>query len=137
MTEGSTLSSGIRRGKAPFRQEPRSFSVSEAYRSPDQQMAHAFLWRADELLNDDGELGLVLPAKSFLHNRTRPAVAARQRVFTELEVDTVVDLSPVRRDLFALCNQSGLCPDRAVGSQCSNAPPCSRLASTHPPVRID
>lgn len=68
---------------------------------PDQQMAHAFLWRADEMLNDDGELGLVLPAKSFLHNRTRPAVAARQRIFTELEVDTVVDLSPVRRDLFA------------------------------------
>ena len=68
---------------------------------PDQQMAHAFLWRADEMLNDGGELGLVLPAKSFLHNRTGPAVAARRRVFAELGVDTVVDLSPVRRGLFA------------------------------------
>ena len=92
-------------GNPPWRSRlspgAKEFLRRRDIKAPDKQMAHAFLWRADEMLNDDGALGLVLPAKSFLHNRTGPAIAARQRVFAKLEVDTIVDLSPVRRVLFA------------------------------------
>lgn len=78
----------------------RRFLERRELRVPDKQLAQVFLWRAAEMLRDDGEFGLVLPAKSLLHNRAPAAVTVRQRVFAELEVDTVVDLSPVRRELF-------------------------------------
>ncbi|MHB8458270.1 MAG: HsdM family class I SAM-dependent methyltransferase, partial [Acidimicrobiales bacterium] len=67
---------------------------------PDRQIALAFLWRAVDVVGDAGSVGLVLPAKSFLHNRSTPAHATRRRVFTELNVETVVDLSPLRRETF-------------------------------------
>ncbi len=78
----------------------RRFLERRELRVPDKQLAQVFLWRAAEMLDDGGEFGLVLPAKSLLHNRAPAAVTARQRVFAELEIDTVVDLSPVRRNLF-------------------------------------
>jgi len=67
---------------------------------PDRQIALAFLWRAIDLVGEAGSVGFVLPAKSFLHNRSTPAQAARRRVFTELNVETVMDLSPLRRETF-------------------------------------
>jgi type I restriction-modification system DNA methylase subunit len=66
---------------------------------PDQQIAHAFLWRVREQTVDGGAIGLVLPAK-LLHNRSRQAVRARAKIFSEIAVDTVVDLSPLRKSLF-------------------------------------
>lgn len=70
-------------------------------RLPDRQIALAFLWRAIDLVKKDGSVGFVLPAKSFLHNRSAPAEATRRRVFTDFNVETVVDLSPLRKETFS------------------------------------
>ncbi len=67
---------------------------------PDQQIALAFLWHAVDLTAEGGTVGLVLPAKSLLHNRSEPAKASRRRIFNDLNVETVVDLSPLRREIF-------------------------------------
>jgi hypothetical protein len=72
---------------------------------PDRQIAHAFLWRANELTAEGGAVGLVLPAKSLLHNRSSPAETARRHIFNDLNVETVVDLSPIRRETFGAAKQ--------------------------------
>jgi hypothetical protein len=72
----------------------------EKIKLPDQQIAHAFLWRASELTNEGGAVGLVLPAKSLLHNRSNRAEMARRSIFADLNIETVMDLSPVRRETF-------------------------------------
>ena len=72
----------------------------ENIKLPDKQIALAFLWRATELTVNGGAVGLVLPAKSLLHNRSVPAETARRHIFNDLDVETVVDLSPLRRETF-------------------------------------
>jgi hypothetical protein len=67
---------------------------------PDKQIALAFVWRSIEQTRDDGAIGLVLPAKPLLHNRSGPAAAAREEIFSGIFVETLVDLSPLRNDLF-------------------------------------
>lgn len=67
---------------------------------PDQQIAVPFIWKASEMLRPGGVSGLVLPAKTLLHNRARPADRFRLAFFRELDVQTVIDLSPLRRELF-------------------------------------
>lgn len=67
---------------------------------PDQQIALAFLWRASDYVLDSGAVGLVLPAKGLLHNRSKPAEAARRQIFQSMAVETIVDLSPLRKETF-------------------------------------
>ncbi|MBQ0903576.1 class I SAM-dependent DNA methyltransferase [Micromonospora sp. U21] len=67
----------------------------------DQQMAQAFLWLAKESLAPSGKLGLVMPAKPLLHNRSGRATDFRYQVFSQLNVTAVIDLSAVRRSVFA------------------------------------
>jgi N-6 DNA methylase len=68
---------------------------------PDKQIALAFLWRSMEHLRDTGIAGLLLPAKSMLHNRgSDTAERARRAVFENFRVDTLIDLSPLRKELF-------------------------------------
>lgn len=66
----------------------------------DQQIALAFLWRAEEQLAPGGMIGMVVPSKSLLHNRSPTAARARRAVFSDLPVQTVIDLSSVRRETF-------------------------------------
>lgn len=77
-----------------------AFVKAKKLKLPDRQIALAFLWRAVEFASEGGSVGLVLPAKSFLHNRSLAAETARRRIFSELDVETVVDLSPLRRETF-------------------------------------
>jgi N-6 DNA Methylase len=83
-----------------------STAASKFLRSRDlpvanSQMAHAFIWLATDVLKPGGQMGLVLPAKSVLHNRAEVAQDFRLRFFNSVDVRTVVDLSPIRRQLFA------------------------------------
>ena len=66
----------------------------------DKQMATAFLWRAGDLAKERGSIALLLPSKSILHNRSRRAVLARQSILREFSIETVIDLSALRRSLF-------------------------------------
>lgn len=67
----------------------------------DNQIAEAFMWRALELLQPGGSLALVLPAKPVLHNRGTRAAAFRRSFFGEARVLCVIDLSAIRRLVFA------------------------------------
>ena len=67
----------------------------------DKQLAQAFMWLAVEMLKPGGSLGLVMPAKPMLHNRSKKNTAFRTAVFQELEFKTIVDLSALRRNIFA------------------------------------
>lgn len=73
----------------------------------DQQIALAFLWRVQDQLDDDGVLGLVLPAKALLHNRSSAAIRARRTIFSQLNIETIIDLSPVRRETFGSASNPG------------------------------
>jgi SAM-dependent methyltransferase len=65
----------------------------------DQQLAQAFLWRAMESLCDEGVLGLLMPAK-LLHNKSTKANAVRQHLYAAAGIETIFDLSTLRRELF-------------------------------------
>ncbi|MGW9111840.1 HsdM family class I SAM-dependent methyltransferase [Microbacterium sp. NPDC055683] len=67
---------------------------------PDQQIAVPFIWKTSEMLRPGGVAGLVLPSKTVLHNRANPADKFRLTFFRELDVQTVIDLSPLRKELF-------------------------------------
>ncbi len=66
----------------------------------DKQLAQAFMWLAVEMLEPGGSLGLVMPAKPMLHNRSKKNMAFRAAVFQELDFKTIVDLSALRRNIF-------------------------------------
>ncbi|WP_236030802.1 HsdM family class I SAM-dependent methyltransferase [Paractinoplanes lichenicola] len=67
----------------------------------DRQLAQAFLWLAKECLSETGKLGLVMPAKPLLHNRSAKASEFRRELFRQLDVSALIDLSAVRRMIFA------------------------------------
>ncbi|GHE06853.1 HsdM family class I SAM-dependent methyltransferase [Klenkia taihuensis] len=67
----------------------------------DRQIAEAFVWLAESHLSEGGKLALVLPAKPILHNRSHQSLAFRSEMFANLHVQTIVDLSAIRRGLFA------------------------------------
>src|SRR5580658_6519313 len=52
-------------------------------------------------LSPGGMLGLVLPSKSVLHAKGKGAEEFRLALFNNVDVRSVVDLSPIRRELFA------------------------------------
>lgn len=82
-------------------EEPaKRFVTQTGRRVADNQIANAFMWRASDLLEPDAYLGFVLPAKWLLHNRQPTVIDARRDLFQELDLQVVVDLSPLRRTTF-------------------------------------
>lgn len=67
----------------------------------DLQAAQAFFWKAQEILRPGGAVALILPAKPFLYNRSARALAFRERLLDDVDVETIIDLSPVRRTIFS------------------------------------
>jgi hypothetical protein len=66
----------------------------------DQQLAQAFIWRTLDILTEDARVGLLLPAKSLLHNSSRPAKRFRQELFVRWQVQSIVDFSLFHQGLF-------------------------------------
>lgn len=77
------------------------FLTAQQLEVGDRQLAQAFVWLASHKLRPGGRLGLVLPAKSSLYNRSAPNRRFRSQLFERLRVRTIVDLSLLRRRLFA------------------------------------
>ncbi|GAB3917978.1 hypothetical protein GCM10027613_19280 [Microlunatus endophyticus] len=86
--------------KSKLSRPARQYLIRAGAKVPDKQLAAAFIWRAAEMLGDDGLVGLVLPAKTVLHNRAATADRFRLRFFSSMSVKTVIDLSPLRKELF-------------------------------------
>ncbi len=66
----------------------------------DNQIAQAFLWRAPELLADEGRACLLAPSKGMLFNQSGPNQEFRREFFLTHQVSQVVDFSAFRRSLF-------------------------------------
>lgn len=78
----------------------RRFTEDRELSIPDRQIALGFLWRATELVAEGGTVALLMPAKPLLHNKSGTAIRLRRRLFESLAVETVIDLSPLRRVIF-------------------------------------
>lgn len=78
----------------------RKYLKDSQRETPDQQIAVPFIWKASEMLHPGGVAGLVLPSKTMLHNGGSSADRFRLAFFQELDVQTVIDLSPLRKELF-------------------------------------
>jgi SAM-dependent methyltransferase len=87
--------------KSKMTSAARSFVNSVKQPIADNQLAQAFVWLARDMLAPRGRLGLVLPAKDILHNRSNTMVTFRAALFGELLVRSIVDLSPIRHGLFS------------------------------------
>ncbi|WP_197074804.1 HsdM family class I SAM-dependent methyltransferase [Rhodococcus sp. MEB064] len=80
--------------------DARKYLHNQGRQTPDQQIAVPFIWKVQAMLNPGGTAGLVLPAKTILHNRSGPADRFRLEFFRDLRVQTIIDLSPLRKELF-------------------------------------
>ena len=71
------------------------------YQVPGKEIAWAFVWKSIDQLKNGGLLSFVLPAMGFLHNQAASSLAARSRLFREVQVKAVADFSDLRRTLFS------------------------------------
>jgi len=87
--------------KSKFTAPAAKYVNQHALPVADRQMAQAFLWLSAEMLRPNGHLGLVMPAKSLLYNRSSSAQLFRRSLFTRLRVDAIIDLSALRHSVFS------------------------------------
>ncbi len=66
----------------------------------DRQIAQAFLWKALNLVDVQGEICLIMGAKSLLFNRSKKNKLFRKELLEKANVKTIVNLSVLRRNLF-------------------------------------
>lgn len=69
---------------------------NEQHPATDHQLAEAFTWKVCDLLNDDGVVGLVLPAMTL----TKQDKRFRRAFFAQNRVLTIVNLANLRKSLF-------------------------------------
>ena len=67
---------------------------------PDEQVGPLFLPKAAQLIKDDGVVCMIQPAGSLLFNVSQPAKLFRRKLFEELSVEEIVNLSALRFSLF-------------------------------------
>lgn len=67
---------------------------------PDDQVGPLFLPKAACLVKDDGVVCLIQPAGSLLFNISEPAKTFRRKLFEQLQVEEIVNLSALRFTLF-------------------------------------
>ena len=73
---------------------------NEGLPAPGREQAWPFVWKAIRHLRKNGIVAFLLPAMGFLHNQSRPAVAARKRLFRDTRVCTVINFADMRFQLF-------------------------------------
>jgi len=72
------------------------YRVENELEISDNQIAQAFLWRAPELCNPEGEICLMVSSKSILYNEK--AQKFRSTFFSRYDVNTILNLSALRRE---------------------------------------
>lgn len=83
-----------------FTKAATKFVNENDYPIANNQLATAFLWKSAAMLTEGGSIGMLLPAKQLLHNKSDPAVNFRRKLIESLEIETVIDLSILRKQLF-------------------------------------
>jgi hypothetical protein len=67
----------------------------------DNQISQAFLWKAAELCEPDGEICLLVSSKGLLFNRWTTNREFRKQFFSTFNVKTVINFSALRHRLFS------------------------------------
>ena len=65
----------------------------------DREISVAFLLKVQEIGNPNTECSLVIPSK-ILYKRKNPSVALRKRLLTNIQLEQVLEISAVRKQLF-------------------------------------
>jgi hypothetical protein len=73
----------------------------------DKQIATAFLWRALDFLKPGGVIAFLMPAKPLLHNTGPKAISVRDCLLEQLDLESVINLAPIRHDLFSKASGPG------------------------------
>jgi type I restriction-modification system DNA methylase subunit len=68
--------------------------------TPSGELAWAFVWKARAHVQDKGHVAFLLPAMGFLHNHAGNGVSARIRLFESVRMQSIINLSDLRRQLF-------------------------------------
>lgn len=76
------------------------WSQQEHFPMPMRQEAWAFAWKSLQHLREAGTVAFLLPAMGFLHNRSKTAVAARQRFIRETGIVRIINFCDLRHQLF-------------------------------------
>jgi hypothetical protein len=80
--------------------QAEKYAKSQGLPVADKQIATVFLWRASEMLKQGGSVAFLMPAKTFLYNKSGTALRMRRHLLDRFALDTVVDLSLLRHRLF-------------------------------------
>jgi hypothetical protein len=67
---------------------------------PDNAFGTLFVAKAASLTSRDGRVSMIQPASSLLFNRGGPAVRFREKLFSQLKVEEIVNLATLRIKLF-------------------------------------
>ena len=91
-------------GNPPWRSElsiaAEQYLTDKSISVPDKQIAMAFLHAVASSTAPNGRIGFLMPSKSLLHNRSTTARTARQKIFSDFGVETIIDLAAIRREIF-------------------------------------
>ena len=74
--------------------------IDNSFPIPSRDCAWAFVWKSLRHLRNNGIVAFLLPAMGFLHNHSKIAVAARNRLIRETRIYRIVNFADLRFQLF-------------------------------------
>lgn len=78
----------------------QTWAKAHRYPDPAKDIAWGFVWKALKVVKPDGLIAFLLPAMGVLHNTSRAAQEARQRLLHETRVKRIINLSDLCFQLF-------------------------------------
>lgn len=87
-------------GRKTMTRAAEVWAQENGWSTPYQDIGPLFLPKAVSLCHSDGQLVMLQPAGSLLHNQVSTAKKLRRKLFAEYKVDEVVNLSALRFGLF-------------------------------------
>lgn len=74
--------------------------VIHKYPIPSKEEAWAFTWKSMEHITSDGIVAFLLPAMGFLHNHSKEALHARQKLIDSSRIHRIINFADLRFQLF-------------------------------------
>ena len=78
----------------------QTWANAHRYPYPARDIAWGFIWKALKVVKPGGVIAFLLPAMGVLHNTSRKALLARQRLLKESRVKRIINLSDLCFQLF-------------------------------------
>jgi len=78
----------------------QTWAKTNGYPDPAKDIAWGFVWKALKVVKTDGLVAFLLPAMGVLHNTSKEAQGARQRLLRDARVRRIINLSDLCFQLF-------------------------------------